>query len=98
MSRRLRRRTRRRLTAVRAMHDRVRSAIDRRDAAIQGALGSAARGLVQAGLFDRLALRSAPPWTTPVLEAIAGIGGMGEHRPVLQARLRVRAVLYGRLE
>jgi superfamily II DNA or RNA helicase len=98
MSRRLRRRTRRRLTAVRAMHDRVRSAIDRRDAAIQGALGSAARGLVQAGLFDRLALRSAPPWTTPVLEATAGIEGEVEHRAVLQARLRVQAVLYGRLE
>ncbi len=98
MSRRLRRRTRQRLTAVRAMHDRVRSAIDRRDAAIQGALGSAARGLVQAGLFDRLALRSAPPWTAPVLEAIAGKVGAGERRPVLQARLRVRAVLYGRLE
>jgi superfamily II DNA or RNA helicase len=98
MSRQLTRRTRRRLSAVRAMHDRVRSAIDRRDAAIQGALGSAARGLVQAGLFDRLALRSAPPWTTAGLEAMVGTGGAGEQRPVLQARLRVRAVLYGRLE
>ena len=58
LRRRLSRRTGPRLSEVRAMHDRVSQAIGRRETAIEGSLRSAARELVQAGLFDRRALRT----------------------------------------
>jgi superfamily II DNA or RNA helicase len=92
--RRLSRQTGSRLSAVRAMHGNVRGAVGRRETAIEGSLRSAARELVQAGLFDRLALRGAPRRT----------GGQvfAEHedereRMILRARVRVRAVLCRKL-
>jgi hypothetical protein len=76
------------------MHGNVRGAVGRRETAIEGSLRSAARELVQAGLFDRLALRGAPRRT----------GGQvfAEHedereRMILRARVRVRAVLCRKL-
>jgi superfamily II DNA or RNA helicase len=92
--RRLSRRAGHRLSEVRAVHDRVRHAVLRREAAIEGSLGSAARELVQAGLFDRLALRGAP----------CRSGGQvfctepeDSPRAILRARVRLRAVFCGRL-
>jgi superfamily II DNA or RNA helicase len=83
-----------RLSEVRALHDRVRHAVERREAAIEGSLRSAARELVQAGLFDRLALRG------PTCRS----GGQvfctaveDSPRTVLRARVRLRAVFCGRL-
>lgn len=93
LSRRLVRRTARRLAVVRALHEKVRTAMLRREAAIDGALGSAARELVQAGLFDRQALRTPSRGVPPMLASAA----QGNRRPVLRARTRVRAVLDGSL-
>jgi hypothetical protein len=83
-----------RLSEVRALHDGVRHAVERREAAIEGSLRSAARELVQAGLFDRLALRG------PTCRS----GGQvfctaveDSPRTVLRARVRLRAVFCGRL-
>jgi superfamily II DNA/RNA helicase len=93
LSRRLVRRTARRLAVVRARHQQVRTAMLRREAAIDGALGSTARELVQAGLFDRQALRTPSRGVPPMPpSAMPGNG-----RPVLLARTRVRAVLDGSL-
>jgi superfamily II DNA or RNA helicase len=83
-----------RLSEVRAMHDRVRHAIERREAAIEGSLRSAARELVQAGLFDRLALRGATRRPggqvfCPDVEE--------PPRSIVRARVRLRAVFFGRL-
>jgi superfamily II DNA or RNA helicase len=98
LSRRLAGRTGRRLTMVGAMYERVRSAMVRREAAMEGLAkpGSAARELVQAGLFDRRALGTPPRRLPPMLASPPG-SHPGGHRPILRARLRVRAVLDGGL-
>jgi hypothetical protein len=93
LCRRLARRASSRLSEVRAMHDRVSQAVGRRETAIEGALGSAARELVQAGLFDRHALRRGNQPPGPVL-----CGNRDRlERTILRARLQLRAVLCGRL-
>lgn len=91
--RRLSGRARSRLSAVRAMHRHVRLAIRQREAAIEGSLRSAARELVQAGLFDRVALRDAPRRRTPG-QVFAPDDGE-EERIIVRARVRVRAVVQG---
>jgi superfamily II DNA or RNA helicase len=92
--RRLSRGTGSRLSAVRAMHGNVRRAVGRRETAIESSLRSAARELVQAGLFDRLALRGAPRRTDG--QVFARHEDERE-RMILRARVRVRAVLCGKL-
>jgi len=90
--RRLSGRTGSRLSAVGTMHRHVRRAVRRREAAIEGSLRSAARELVQAGLFDRVALRQAPRRTPG--QVFAPDDGADE-RMIVRARVRVRAVLCG---
>jgi superfamily II DNA or RNA helicase len=90
--RRLSGRTGSRLSAVRTMHRHVRRAVRQREAAIEGSLRSAARELVQAGLFDRVALRQAPRRTPG--QVFAPDDGADE-RMIVRARVRVRAVLCG---
>jgi hypothetical protein len=92
--RRLSGRTGSRLSAVRTMHRHVRQGVSQREAAIEGSLRSAARELVQAGLFDRGALREAPRRTHG--QVFAPDDG-AEERTIVRARVRVRAVLYGEL-
>ena len=92
--RRLSRGTGHRLAEVRAVHDRVRHAVERREAAIEGSLRSAARELVQAGLFDRLALRGA---TCRSGGQVFCTDFEDSRRTILRARVRLRAVFCGRL-
>ena len=97
--RRLSRHTRARLSAVRTMAANVLDAAERREAAIEGSLESAALQLVQAGLFDRRALRNAPRATSSeaLRDGVPARSGPSQ-RFVLRARVRVRALLLGRLE
>ena len=88
--RRLSCRTGSRLSAVRALHGNVRRAVRQRETAIEGSLRSAAHELVQAGLFDRLALRDAPRQTRG--QVFARHDDERE-RMIVRARVRVRAVL-----
>ena len=90
--RRLSGRTGSRLSAVRTGHRHVRRAVRQREVAIEGSLRSAARELVQAGLFDRVALREAPRRTNG--QVFAPDDG-AEERMIVRARVRVRAVLCG---
>jgi hypothetical protein len=76
------------------VHDKVRRAVERREAAIEGSLRSAARELVQAGLFDRLALRGA---TCRSIGQVFGTAVEDSPRTILRARVRLRAVFCGRL-
>ena len=76
------------------MHDRVRQALGRRETAIESSLRSAALELVQAGLFDRQPLRRGTQ--RPAGQASRGNMDRSE-RTILRARLRLRAVLCGRL-
>ena len=92
--RRLSCRTGSRLSAVRAMHGNVRGAVRRREMAIEGSLRSAARELVQAGHFDRLALRDGPRRTHG--QVFAPHDDRSE-RMIVRARVRVRAVLCRKL-
>jgi hypothetical protein len=93
--RRLSRRGGLRLSEVRALHDIVCQAIERREAAIEGSLRSAARELVQVGLFDRLARRGATGQSgKQVFCPDAG----ESPRTILRARVRLRAVFCGSLE
>jgi superfamily II DNA or RNA helicase len=92
--RRLSRRTGSRLSAVRGMHEHVRRAVGQRETAIEGSLHSAARDLVQAGLFDRLALRGV---SRRAGGQVFEPHDAGRERMILRARVRVRAVLCGRL-
>jgi superfamily II DNA or RNA helicase len=94
LCRRLGRRASPRLAEVRAMHDRVVQAVGRRETAIEGSLRSAARELVQAGLFDRHALRRGNE--SPAGPVLSGDRDRLE-RTILRARLQLRAVLCGRL-
>jgi superfamily II DNA or RNA helicase len=93
--RRLSRRASLRLSEVRALHAKVRHAIERREAAIEGSRRSAARELVQVGLFDRLARRGATRRSReqvfcPDIEASPPM--------ILRARVRLRGVFCGRFE
>ena len=92
--RRLSRRTGSRLSAVRARHRDVRRAVRQREAAIEGSLRSAARELVQAGLFNRVALRETPRRTHGQVFAPED---RAEERMIVRARVRIRAVLCGEL-
>ena len=94
LCRRLSRRASPRLSEVRAMHDRVSQAIGRRETAIEGSLRSAARELVQAGLFDRRALRRGSQ--RPAAQVFCGNMDRSA-RTILRARVQLRAVLCGRL-
>ena len=76
------------------MHDRVSQAVGRRETAIERSLRSAARELVQAGLFDRHAPRRGNQ--RPAGQVLRGTMDRSE-RTILRARLRLRAVLCGRL-
>jgi superfamily II DNA or RNA helicase len=93
--RRLSRRGGPRLSEIRALHTNVCHAIERRDAAIEGSLRSAARELVQVGLFDRLALRGA---TRRSSEQVFCPDVKESPRMILRARVRLRGVFCGRLE
>jgi superfamily II DNA or RNA helicase len=93
--RRLARRAGPRLSQVRALHDNVRHVIERREAAIESSLRSAARELVQVGLFDRLARRAAT--RRPGEQVLCA--DVEESPPmILRARVRLRGVFCGRLE
>jgi superfamily II DNA or RNA helicase len=92
------RQTRRRLFAVRTMCARVRDARERREAAIERAVRSTARELVQAGLFDRRAFRTRPgSISDPMLRERAPAPSETREAILLRARMRVRAVLIGRV-
>jgi hypothetical protein len=83
-----------RLSEVRALHTNVCHAIERREAAIEGSLRSAARELVQVGLFDRLARRGA---TRRSGEQVFCPDVKESPRMILRARVRLRGVFCGRL-
>ena len=96
ISRGLRRRTREKLFGVRTLHAKVRRAALEREAAIVAAGGSAARQLVQAGLFER------PPRTVRSRRPEACPGEHHENEPetsrgFLTATVRIRAVWCGGL-
>ena len=86
--------TGRRLREVRTMHEAVRRVADRRDAAIERQARSAARELVQAGLFDRVPVRRPEQ---PGLWQVPGEmpAGRSTGKPLVRARVRVRAVRCG---
>lgn len=96
---RLRSRTGRRLKEVAAMYARLRRSTHQRNAAIERQVRSAARELVQAGLFDRVPLRTPDRrgmWQ-PDGEASAP-AAFEAATSMLRARVRMSGVLCGSLE
>ena len=83
-----------RLLAARRMHDPMAAARRERERDMQRRLRSTARELVQAGLFDRRALRAARA-RTRTDEMLEDEARTHWPVPILEGRFDVRAVLYG---
>jgi hypothetical protein len=95
---RLRSRTGRRLKEVAAMHARLRRSTRQREAAIERQVWSAARELVQAGLFDRVPLRTTDRRGLSPDGVVCAAAGFEGATSMLKARARVSGVLCGSLE
>ena len=88
-----------RLKEVAGMHARVRRSTHQRNTAIERQMRSAARELVQAGLFDRVPVRTADRrglWHPD--GDVSAAAGFEAAKSMLKARVRVSGVLCGSLE